>query len=321
MFANPFMLLTDYVYGSVNVDENVIIDLLNSKTVQRLKHISQQGLPKILLDNQTYFTRYEHSIGVFILVRKLGGELEEQIAGLLHDVSHMAFSHTMDMIFGDYSTQNFQDSIHAQFLSNSDAGQVLRNYGFDPEKISDLSRFPLVDLEIPNLCADRADHLYREIILRGEEANWDKIINHNGYMAFYDESDALEFANKYLEMQRKVWGNWEETARRYIFAGIIKQALDSGILSTEDLFATEEQVMDKVMGIEEFKEKIQLLNRKIRVEDNGEVKLRIKKRYVDPLVVTNGTVKRLSELNNDFAEALERFKREPYERNVKIFFE
>jgi HD superfamily phosphohydrolase len=33
-----------------------------------------------------------------LLVRRLGASLEEQIAALLHDVSHTAFSHVIDSV-------------------------------------------------------------------------------------------------------------------------------------------------------------------------------------------------------------------------------
>ena len=46
-------------------------------------------------------TRYEHSVGVMLLARRVGGGLREQVAALLHDVSHTAFSHVIDHVFHD----------------------------------------------------------------------------------------------------------------------------------------------------------------------------------------------------------------------------
>lgn len=44
-------------------------------------------------------TRYEHSVGAMLLVRRAGGSVEAQAAGLLHDVAHTALSHVADNVF------------------------------------------------------------------------------------------------------------------------------------------------------------------------------------------------------------------------------
>ena len=76
------MKINDAVYGEEEINESVLVDLIISKSVQRLKEISQFGMP----DEYYYkkgFSRYEHSLGVMILLRRLNASLEEQIAGLL----------------------------------------------------------------------------------------------------------------------------------------------------------------------------------------------------------------------------------------------
>ena len=40
------MLINDKVYGYEEIKEPVILELINSPTLQRLKGISQQGMPK-----------------------------------------------------------------------------------------------------------------------------------------------------------------------------------------------------------------------------------------------------------------------------------
>lgn len=84
-------MLKDMLYGSVEV-EPVLRDLVNSRLLQRLKGIHQAGAAYLVWPKWNV-TRFEHSIGVMLLIRRLGGSLEEQAAGLLHDVSHTAFSH------------------------------------------------------------------------------------------------------------------------------------------------------------------------------------------------------------------------------------
>ena len=78
------------VCGPVSIDEPVLIDLINSSAVQRLHHILQHGITGFLGMTQP-ITRFQHSVGVMLLTRRLGASLSKQIAALLHDVSHTAF--------------------------------------------------------------------------------------------------------------------------------------------------------------------------------------------------------------------------------------
>ena len=85
------MKIEDRVYGEEEIREKVLVDLINCKSIQRLKGLAQFGLPDEYY-HRNGFSRYEHSLGVLIFLRKFGTDLNEQIAGLLHDVSHTAFS-------------------------------------------------------------------------------------------------------------------------------------------------------------------------------------------------------------------------------------
>ncbi len=104
------MLYKDKIYGQTEISEPVVLELINSPSMQRLKGVSQHGHFEPYFPN-TAFSRFEHSLGVFILLKKFGAGLPEQIAGLLRDVSHTAFSHVADYVFSDGSgeKQNFQD--------------------------------------------------------------------------------------------------------------------------------------------------------------------------------------------------------------------
>jgi HD superfamily phosphohydrolase len=95
--AVVYLVIYDEHYGEYEI-EDVLIELLHTKPVQRLKKVHQAGAA-YLVNNEWNTTRYEHSIGTMLLVKKLGGTVEEQIASLLHDISHTAFSHVVDFVF------------------------------------------------------------------------------------------------------------------------------------------------------------------------------------------------------------------------------
>ena len=104
------MQISDFIYGDYELEEPVLIELIESKPMQRLKKISQYGLPKVLPSSRIFQIRAFNWSNA--LLRKLGAEIQEQTAGLIHDVSHTAFSHIADWAIGDPLKEGYQDSIH-----------------------------------------------------------------------------------------------------------------------------------------------------------------------------------------------------------------
>ena len=90
-----------------------------------------------------------------------GRPRKEQVAGLLHDISHTAFSHAVDFVV----TSDEQD--HHESLKPAHArpprhrrGRV--SPGFSPADFYDDSIYPLLERPLPWLCADRLDYFLRD---------------------------------------------------------------------------------------------------------------------------------------------------------------
>ncbi len=149
------MQIEDQIYGSFEL-QPVFQELIQSRLFQRLKGIHQGGAV-IIADPSISLTRYEHSIGVSLLIKKLGGSLEEQLAGLLHDLSHTAFSHLVDYVLG-YENEDYHEQIFAEYISDPEIVEVLSRHGFDYRSFLDLEKFKLLDYPMPSLCADRIDY-------------------------------------------------------------------------------------------------------------------------------------------------------------------
>ena len=162
------MLIKDNVYGEEEIKEPVLIDLINSKALQRLKGVSQQGLPQDYFYRIIY-SRFDHSIGVMILLKRLGAEIEEQIAGLLHDISHTAFSHVIDWVLGDLTKEDYQDNHHLSVIKNSEVPKILEKYGFNYKDIADTESFSLLEKPAPSLCVDRFDYTIRDLKNLGKD--------------------------------------------------------------------------------------------------------------------------------------------------------
>jgi HD superfamily phosphohydrolase len=307
------MLLYDRVYGEHRLTDHALIDLLGSKPVQRLKGIAQFGVP-----NEWYhlegFTRYEHSVGVMLLLDRMDAGLKEKIAGLLHDVSHTAFSHVIDWVYGNEKNEDFQDKILAKFMDSPDIKNVLEMYGYDSRDFHDLAKFTLLEQEIPDLCVDRVDYLLREMKFNGQaievEAFLKSLVNVDGRIYVKGEKAALALAREYIRHQQEHWAGEQARNRYKILADILKIAKDEDVVTYEDFFTQDRPLMEKLRAA-----KIKEIKDGIRKLETGKFKpditLQKKLRYIDPLYFTErGTVKRLSETNFEFAEELAKLKEE-----------
>jgi HD superfamily phosphohydrolase len=97
-------MIQDSVHGSIAF-EGVFLSLIDSPELQRLHGIHQLGLAYLVYPGANH-TRLEHSLGTFSVASRISAalELEEaesqsvRCAALLHDVGHLPFSHTFEVV-------------------------------------------------------------------------------------------------------------------------------------------------------------------------------------------------------------------------------
>lgn len=310
------MLINDPVYGKARIDEPVLIDLIRSPSMQRLKKIQQFGLPKQLYSFPG-FTRFEHCVGVMLLLRRLNAPLEEQIAGLLHDVSHSAFSHLIDWVWGDPEKEDYQDKVHKKFIKSSEIPQILAKYNMDYRRVTRLKAYPLLEQKAPELCADRVDYGLRELYYWANPKLVKPLLKNLAVfkqkIVFKNKSSALSFAQNFLNLQTKHWGSKETILRYYLFSLILKDALREKIISESDLKIDDKFVLAKLKSSKNAKVQnlLKILKGSLDFNINPKlptITLRKKFRFVDPLFINREGVKRLSKVNKQFKALLEKEK-------------
>ncbi len=310
--ANNSVTINDSVYGEFQVHSPVLIELIKSPSVQRLKGISQFGLPDKYYHLHGY-SRFEHSIGVMRLLQILGAGVEEQVAGLLHDVSHAAFSHVVDWVVGSNTTEDWQDANLARYIAQSELPAILEKHGFDPVRISDHRFFPILEQEMPDLCADRIDYTFREMDPCLARLCLASLSVYQGKVVFTDRGAALKFSEKYLDLQEGHWGGFEAVSRYHLLGELLRYALDSGLVCWDDFWQDDEYILSKLKSASQKRIDfvLSVLEKKdlsrLPISDKAELK---KFRFVDPLVQENYSVQRLSELSASFAKKLDQARLE-----------
>ncbi len=155
--------ITDTVHGTIRLDP-LAQDLLETLEIQRLNSIRQLGLTYLVFPGANH-SRLEHCLGVGYMAgemaRSLGLAEDErklvQAAGLLHDVGHGPYSHTLEHVL---SRELAVDHMHLtqRIITGEDDNvtpadreafpdvprihEVLRKHEVSPEAVAALIRGP-----------------------------------------------------------------------------------------------------------------------------------------------------------------------------------
>lgn len=299
------MHIVDRIYGEFEIGEPILVDLIESQAVQRLKGIAQFGLPDYLFYRDG-FTRYEHCVGVMLLLRKFGATLEEQVAGLLHDVSHTAFSHVIDFVFEHTKDEDFQDRNHEAYIRRTDIPAILEKHGMTVEQVSDYHRYTLLEQDAPALCADRIDYTLREASLDEVVTCLPGLCVQNGKFVFESDRSAYAFANIYLAFQKRC-ESFEVATRYNVFSRMLRRALELHIVSMSDFWQDDAFVLEKLEdSTDDFVVRglALLKHRDLSFMERVDVPSVKKFRWVDPDVLVDGGTKKLSELRPEYAAEL-----------------
>jgi hypothetical protein len=181
--------LRDPIHGSIAFDkerERLIIDLVNTREVQRLRRIRQLGALFLTFHGAEH-TRFTHSVGVAFMAKRIFDALQAagQIplrgraadrtrlvsiaAALLHDLGHGPFSHLFEKVFNRRRHEEWTRLIVRS--GRSEAGRTLRRAGLADEVLAvyDRTYRPafVSDIVSSQLDADRLDYLLRDSFMTG----------------------------------------------------------------------------------------------------------------------------------------------------------
>ena len=262
--------IRDPLWGNVRVDEDAA-EILDAPQFQRLRRVKQLGFAHLVYPGGVH-NRFLHALGVYHLVSRAisflerDGHLEaltaEDIAelpivrlgALLHDVGHYAFSHAVEEL-GPRAIPGDHEEIAARFMAADPIRRVLERYGPDAAaRISALIRgqsgHPLQGLISGSLDLDKIDYLRRDSLFCGVPygaVDVDRLLpaltiarqgaGHPLELAVSEKGlSALEtlLFSKY-QMFRNVYWHHAVRAATLTFVRLVQTALDSGLLSPEDL--------------------------------------------------------------------------------------
>lgn len=312
-------------YGPIAINEPVLLELIESPAFQRLKHIHQYGVVYYTTQCEEY-TRYDHSLGVLAILKGKNASLEEQVAGLLHDVSHTIFSHVGDWIFGmEFLEKDYQNSIHGQFLIRSGLGAILSKYDLTVDQVLPLEElFPMLEQKGPDLCADRIDYNIQGAFHKG-------FITYEEAMEIYQDLQFVEgcwvssrpdlmekLGRSSLALTQHCWGGVANYLLSSWLAKAIVRAVEIGEFSEDDIHYGTDQV---AWGrLQQSQDNLIQTNMKMlshvddffcALDDPNEADLIVMSKFrgIDPWILTEGEKVRLTTFNAHYREQYVKVKR------------
>lgn len=177
------VVFKDPIHDHVHVRHQIILDLIDSKEMQRLRRIKQLGTSQYTFHGAEH-SRFSHSLGVYELARKIcdrflrnypeewddAERLVTLCAALLHDIGHGPFSHTFEKIF---KTDHEKFTTDIILDEKTEVNQILRRVSPDfPTQVAsvitkDYPNQQVIQLISSQIDADRMDYLQRDAYYTG----------------------------------------------------------------------------------------------------------------------------------------------------------
>lgn len=301
------MKVIDSIYGEFEI-ESVFEQLIRTKEVQRLKGVHQGGA-SYLINPKWNVTRYEHSIGTMLLTRLLGGSIEEQIAALLHDISHTAFSHVIDFTLKN-NEADYHEKIYDKIVEASDIPEILSKHGYDYKDILfNETKWTILEKSAPKLCADRIDYTLRDMYHYGfiEEEEVKYFLSNLKVIDGEIVITSIETSEWFVDVYYKeVIGFFMNPLNVYAYDRLskaLKIALDLNEITLDDLLEEDDNVYKRLekSNSNDILRLIKSINSKVTLVENKEeydIFQKNKLRIIDPTIVIEDKLFKSSDKSN-----------------------
>lgn len=270
-----------------------------------------------LFNNRFYYSRLDHSVGVALITWHFTHDKVQTIAGLLHDISTPVFSHVSDFRKGDALTQTATEAPTSLMIKgDSKLNELLMQDGLSADDVDDYHKYPVADNEIPQLSADRLEYMYPSgMALEGSWSLEEVARTYNDLAVLKNEQGIDELGFKHVEIAEEYCRHFcitghilqmnEDKLTLHLMGQIMNLAVEENLLHEDDFMTlTETQILQKLeQNLKEgtylarlyktFRnmESIEHTDIALPKEDYFNISLKVKQRYINPLVLMPGTDK------------------------------
>lgn len=269
--------------------------------------------------NLSPYSRFDHSMGVALIVWHFTQDKVQTIAGQMHDIATPVFAHVVDFMRGDYLKQEAtEESTREMIESSEELQRLLKHHGLTTDDVCDYHMYPVADNESPRLSADRLEYTMGNSVNFGfcgeDEIRqiYDDLVvgtNEDGQpeLMFKSRQAAERFADLSLQCS-KVYVSDEDRYSMQMLSEILALAVRNRVIEESDLYLTEPEVIAKLVASDKtgrlwnnYRAYSGIVRATSPDDDPGWRQIVAKKRYIDPMVQNVG---RVSGFSHAFGDAL-----------------
>jgi HD superfamily phosphohydrolase len=330
--ANRHKGIVTKMYTSIYSDDALpfIEPLVNTAEMKRLSDVGMHcGVEyagfQVYQQQNIPYSRLMHCVGVSKIVWNFTHDIRQAISGLLHDIATPVFAHTIDFLHGDHMRQESTEDNTLPLINNSrEITRLLKNFHISVEEVADYHMYPIADNDTPMLSADRLEYtigngfclygmnlsflnsIYTDLIVVQNEKTIDELCFQSIHMA--KQFAEISLRNSYLFVSD------EDRFAMQCLADLLQYAIKTDVLTSDDLYLTETQVIRKLnddRALSRMWERYTKISSVAATMEKREnryyINVSAKKRFIDPLVLVEGHVRRLSDIDDGVKEWMEAF--------------
>ncbi len=332
-----------------------LLEYINTPEMERISKISMScGTDYSKCFNLRYwYSNLDHSVGVALIIWNFTHDKKQTLSGLFHDIATPVFKHCIDFMNGDAEKQESTEERTTEIIRNSkEIMSLLERDNIKLEEVDDYKKYPIADNETPRLSADRFEYTFASGLVFHRVWDLDKIRKVYSNIVVTkneDGTDELAFKDKevceeYIHIISKLWPEWVSDKDRTVMqflADMCKSMNNAGYLTIDDLYTlSESEIISKFLNCEDeylsdrfkrFQNESEVYKSETYIEDKYCTNVKAKTRYVNPLVLDENGISRISDVsenaNKEIKEYLELpkggyytyfdFDFVPYESKVK----
>jgi hypothetical protein len=213
--------------------------------------------------------------------------------------------------------QGHQDRIFNEYVKKTEIPEILKAHGIDTDFVLDDVNFPLKERLLPDLCADRIDYSFRTmsimVVLTADEVS--SLLSHlkvvDKLWVFDDFESARRYAVLFRLVNDKYYSGLPSAAMHCAVGAYMKHGLEKGYIEWDDLYTTDAEVLAKISFHLVDDSLLRILFDRMNLKvgyvndpDNFEAHIFNKSRLVDPLFLDKEIIKRVSDVDAEWAEVM-----------------